>query len=162
MQTCSLEGENQIMLDTALLHSSGQWISGQLLIIPVKDTPQGIGSALTYARRYSLSAIVGIATEDDDGEGAMNRPVEKKREKVEAKDEPDKTRKGRLNRLLRSAKTQGYGLEQISAYLPVKYGVKTSKELTEEQIMELTLLIEANQPLEIEEKQPELGTKKEE
>lgn len=146
VQTSSLEGENQILLDTTLLHISGQWIGGQLLISPVRNDPQGIGSALTYARRYALSAIVGIATEDDDAEGAMSRPSEKSK----PKEKPKETKESRLQRLARSAKKFGYLPEQISAYLPIKYGVKTSKELTEEQILELTVLIEAKQPLTVE------------
>lgn len=58
---------------TTLLHSSGEWMRGELFIRPVKSDPQGIGSALTYARRYALAAMVGVAPEDDDGEGAMDR-----------------------------------------------------------------------------------------
>lgn len=63
-----------IDLVTTLAHKSGQWISGRLPIMPVKKDPQGIGSAITYARRYALSAIVGIAQMDDDGEAASKRP----------------------------------------------------------------------------------------
>lgn len=56
---------------TTLAHESGQWIRGEISLRPVKNDPQGYGSALTYARRYSLAAIVGIATgEDDDAEDA--------------------------------------------------------------------------------------------
>lgn len=58
---------------TTLLHSSGQWIRGRLKIDPVKKDPQGMGSALTYARRYALAAISGIAQIDDDAESAMAR-----------------------------------------------------------------------------------------
>ena len=65
--------EHCLLLLTTLLHSSGQWITGKLLIKPVKDDPQGLGSAITYARRYALSAIVGVAAEDDDAESAMGR-----------------------------------------------------------------------------------------
>lgn len=63
-------------LTTTLLHSSGQWISGRLQIKPVKDDSQGMGSAMTYARRYALAAIVGVAAEDDDGEASMDRAGE--------------------------------------------------------------------------------------
>lgn len=62
---------------TTLMHSSGQWISGVLVLNPAKNDPQGIGSALTYARRYGLAAILGIVTEDDDG-NAASRPEVKK------------------------------------------------------------------------------------
>src|SRR3990167_8044567 len=59
-----------IPVETILLHSSGQWISGVLTVTPVKSDPQAMGSAITYARRYALSAIVGVAPEDDDGNAA--------------------------------------------------------------------------------------------
>lgn len=62
--------ESGMVLVTALWHTSGQWISSEYLL-PETARPQEMGSALTYARRYSLSAMVGIATdEDDDAEGA--------------------------------------------------------------------------------------------
>lgn len=67
-------GEGRIGLITTLLHSSGQWISGLLVLPLVKNDPQGAGSALTYARRYALSAMVGVvADEDDDGNSASGR-----------------------------------------------------------------------------------------
>lgn len=57
-------------LVTRLMHSSGQWIAGQYPL-PAQATPQQLGSALTYAKRYSLAAIIGISSdEDDDAEGA--------------------------------------------------------------------------------------------
>jgi hypothetical protein len=60
-------------ITTTILHSSGQWVEGDFPISPVKNDPQGIGSAATYGRRYGLMAMVGIAPEDDDGEAAMGR-----------------------------------------------------------------------------------------
>ena len=62
-----------VMLTTILMHSSGQWVSGTLPVNPVKDDPQGMGSALTYARRYGLCALVGISPADDDGNAASGR-----------------------------------------------------------------------------------------
>ena len=70
-----------VIVITTLVHAGGQWIRGKLRIKPVKDDPQGTGSAITYARRYALAAIVGVApdeSEDDDGEGAMGRGKGKK------------------------------------------------------------------------------------
>lgn len=57
-----------LYLETLLAHTSGEWISSVYPIKPVKEDPQGIGSAVTYARRYALSAMAGIVTvgEDDD------------------------------------------------------------------------------------------------
>lgn len=59
------------VLTTTLLHASGQWISGDYLLNPIKNDPQAVGSAWTYARRYGLAAMVGVVTdEDDDGNAA--------------------------------------------------------------------------------------------
>jgi hypothetical protein len=58
------------VLHTRLLHTSGQWVASEHPL-PLSGRPQEIGSALTYARRYSLSALIGIAAdEDDDATGA--------------------------------------------------------------------------------------------
>lgn len=55
-------------LTTMLLHTSGQFMGGTLRLRPVKDDPQAQGSAITYGRRYSYMAILGlVADEDDDG-----------------------------------------------------------------------------------------------
>jgi len=64
-----------VFLVTMLAHASGQWISGILPIRPVKDDPQGMGSAITYMRRYALAAIAGVAPEehDDDGNEASGK-----------------------------------------------------------------------------------------
>lgn len=55
---------------TLLVHSSGQFIRGTLLMKPDKMNPQAMGSVITYARRYSLQGMVGIAGEDDDANSA--------------------------------------------------------------------------------------------
>ena len=60
-------------VETVLTHSSGEFIASKLHIVPTKDDPQGLGSAITYARRYGLAAVAGIAPDDDDGEAAMGR-----------------------------------------------------------------------------------------
>lgn len=64
-------GENSLILETTLLHTSGQWISSELPIQVDTRNLQHVGSALTYARRYSLSAMVGVCPDDDDGEAAV-------------------------------------------------------------------------------------------
>lgn len=62
-------GENQLV--TILMHESGEFMESIVKMKPTKDDPQGQGSAITYMRRYSLSAMLGLATEeDDDGNGA--------------------------------------------------------------------------------------------
>jgi hypothetical protein len=57
-------------VETILMHSSGEWISNKLLLACSKQDPQGYGSAISYAKRYSLQAILGCPSEDDDGNAA--------------------------------------------------------------------------------------------
>jgi len=74
VQTTSLTATGMVLV-TYLIHSSGEFMSGQYPIKPTKDDPQGMGSAITYARRYSFSAITGIASDDDDGNAASAKKV---------------------------------------------------------------------------------------
>jgi hypothetical protein len=62
-----------VAIETLLLHESGEYIGSSFEIPVSKSDAQGFGSALTYARRYSLSAIIGIAPAEDDGESAVGR-----------------------------------------------------------------------------------------
>jgi len=65
--------DGRITVRTVLLHTSGEWIACSVSLRPVKDDPQGVGSAITYGRRYGLEAVTGIPREDDDGESSMGR-----------------------------------------------------------------------------------------
>lgn len=67
------QGET-IGVTTLLGHSSGQWIESTLFVRPAKFDAQGVGSAITYLRRYALMAIAGVAPEDDDGNAAVSGP----------------------------------------------------------------------------------------
>ena len=64
-------GDGGVIVRTRLVHASGQWIESALTMPVDKKTAQGVGSAITYGRRYGLSAMVGVvADEDDDGNAA--------------------------------------------------------------------------------------------
>ena len=77
-------GENG--LSTILMHKSGEWIGSHFTMKPVKNDPQSYGSCLTYMRRYSISAILGLnIMEDDDGNEAshtsnIKQPVQQEKE----------------------------------------------------------------------------------
>jgi hypothetical protein len=64
---------DDILLVTTLAHSSGEWMASRLPIRAKDNSPQAQGSAITYARRYALAAIVGLAQIDDDAEAAQGR-----------------------------------------------------------------------------------------
>ena len=70
LQSPGLTVDGVMHMTTQLTHSSGQWIRGEMSLPLSKVDPQGAGSALTYMRRYALSAFVGVAPEDDDGNAA--------------------------------------------------------------------------------------------
>jgi len=79
-------------IDTTILHTSGQWVTlAGLPMKATKDDPQGIGSLLTYARRYGLAAAAGLVADDDDdanaatGKPAPAKAAEKTTEKPAAK-----------------------------------------------------------------------------
>ena len=59
--------QGAVCVTTTLMHNSGQWIRSKVKLPLEKANAQGVGSAITYGRRYGLSAIVGIAQYDDDG-----------------------------------------------------------------------------------------------
>jgi hypothetical protein len=75
MQNCH-ESDTGVIVETMFIHESGETLSAGKLHVPAsKNDPQGYGSALTYARRYSLMAACGIAPEDDDGNAASRKPA---------------------------------------------------------------------------------------
>jgi hypothetical protein len=65
-----------MFLMTQLNHASGQWMRSWYPVRPVKNDPPGLGSAMTYARRYSYCAMVGVAAEDDDDGNAASSDKE--------------------------------------------------------------------------------------
>ena len=67
---CFVQFPDGEALTTRLMHISGEWMQASYALKPVQNTPQASGSALTYARRYALLAVLGLGTEDDDGHAA--------------------------------------------------------------------------------------------
>jgi len=86
VQTMGYDEGHPLLIYTTLLHETGEWVRSTLSIQPVKNDPQATGSAITYGRRYSLAAIVGVCPEDDDAESATDhkpqpKPAQKPPEK---------------------------------------------------------------------------------
>lgn len=75
LQPVSADGA-RVTVTTILAHSSGEWLEESLTMTAQQNTPQGVGSAITYGRRYGLASMVGIAPEDDDGNAASGRPAQ--------------------------------------------------------------------------------------
>lgn len=67
----------KVTVTSLLGHTSGQWISGELTLVAQQATPQGVGSTITYGRRYGAMAITGLSSDDDDGEQASKPAASK-------------------------------------------------------------------------------------
>ncbi len=88
-----------------LIHSSGQFISDDIMIPVVQSTAQAIGSALTYGRRYGLSALVGIVSDEDDDANEAMPPVSTTENK-EVRFTPQKSNQTSNNNTPQTAKTE--------------------------------------------------------
>ena len=99
VQTTAIDqAAGTVNLTTVLAHASGEWISSDWPVCAIADTasPRRMGAALTYARRYALFTLVGIAGEDDIDAPDLNAPTAAAPES----DVPDTpNRNGRLNEL---------------------------------------------------------------
>ena len=62
--------QGECSLLTILTHSSGEYMAASYTMTPTKKDPQGVGSAITYMRRYALQSVMGVCPEDDDGNQA--------------------------------------------------------------------------------------------
>jgi len=95
--------DNAAGIETIIIHESGESLSCGIVSVPVaKHDAQAFGSAMTYARRYSLSAAFGVCPEDDDGNAAtVAKPVEKSPVMpTKTGWEPDKENKAKLDKTL--------------------------------------------------------------
>jgi hypothetical protein len=106
------QAKEGVAVSTMLVHSSGEWVKDHCWLPVTKSDAQGFGSAITYARRYSLAAVAGIAAEDDDGNAAVGKPVPEKagvprvaEQKAANTDKPKTDPTTNLRRLLTELKT---------------------------------------------------------
>ncbi|MFZ7121741.1 MAG: ERF family protein [Eubacteriaceae bacterium] len=68
-------GEHEML--TMLMHISGEWIKGSYIMKPTKNDPQGLGSVITYQRRYALGSILGLNIDEDDDGNEASKPQPK-------------------------------------------------------------------------------------
>lgn len=125
-------------METSLLHTSGQTLESFYPLPHPKDVkPQEFGSELTYARRYSLSLLVGVASEEDDDGKIANDAAEEDKGKVEEppKEENPYVRKIPLMEQLKAmVKKKGLTDEQAKDAIKKATGKDSSKELNDKEI----------------------------
>ena len=134
VQATEFDGENA-WIKTILLHASGESIEGRYPLRPVQNTPQGMGSAISYARRYALAAMVGVVSDDDDGnEASQGKPqlavVEAPSTMAGRKNEADGVRRARewannAHEALKKMKKQAELDEWLGASVPTLDKLRT-------------------------------------
>lgn len=139
--------EGKPWLTTRLLHKSGQWIEDACQLLVEKPTMQGLGSAITYMRRYATEAVTGIAEQDDDGNEASKHPAgQTKTKKSPPADPGSSTAPGadskekklvteaqikRLYALIGAGSERGWDKERVEELSVAAFGLKESfAELT--------------------------------
>lgn len=128
VQAPSGDGEN-IIIYTTLIHSSGEWIEFEPLTLKAdKVTAQGAGSAITYGRRYALSAVLGISSEDDDdGNGAEPKKDTK------TDNGPSEKQVNYMYKLVKDSGKQ----EEVVDYIKDKFNKESSKDLTGSEVSQI-------------------------
>ena len=124
IQAPSGDGDN-IIITTTLLHQSGEWMEFPPLILKAdKATAQGAGSAITYGRRYALSAILGISSEDDD-DGNNAEPKKEYKPNVPASNGSTLS-EGQVKRLYAIAGSKLIDANTVKAQVKTKFNKEVS------------------------------------
>ncbi len=118
-----IDSENgEIFVETILMHTSGQYLSSKFKLKLSKDDMQGMGSAITYARRYALQSISGLSAEDDDGESAVGRKpqvngIKSGEEMLKEAKESSFVLKSDMQSLIGNAKINKWDEEDVRKYI---------------------------------------------
>ena len=131
LQSPSGDGQN-VTVTTLIAHESGEWIESEPLTLKAdKATAQGAGSAITYARRYALSAMLGISSEDDDDGNFASNTEKNKIVKT------DKATPAQLKKLYAMANEKNIPGEEMKGLIKMHYNKDSSKELTKQEVSDL-------------------------
>lgn len=135
-------------LTTQVMHLSGEWIRSTFAVKMQQQTPQGQGSAITYGRRYALSAMLGIAGDDDDGqEGSSGKDPEKGREAPKkpaaGSQTPQLATTAQKAHVAEALRSQGVSDEDMRGELMERYGVANPERMTAEEAANVLKVVKA-------------------
>lgn len=112
--------ETAVTVTTLLMHSSGQFIESEpFKVLLTKKDAQAAGSALTYARRYSLSAVLGIAWDEDDDADSITQAA---------------VTRGLIDKIAEMAEAKGIDRKNISNYIRATFNKNSAKSLDMQQL----------------------------
>ncbi|MFK0524796.1 ERF family protein [Paenibacillus illinoisensis] len=131
-------GTAYVSVETTLLHESGEWVKSEPLKVIANQGMQDLGGQITYMKRYSLSAMLGIATEkDDDANGVAGNQVEYKNQ------QPRKLSEAQVKRLYAIAKAKDISAADVKKAIMKDYNKTQAEDLTKEEYDELCGRLEA-------------------
>ena len=148
IQSPSGDGD-KVIITTLLMHESGEWIEACPLVLKTdRPTAQGAGSAITYGRRYSLAAVLGISSEDDDdGNGAevkhpphnkaQSKPQQPPKQTSQAQQPQNKNgdliSDAQRKKIYAMTNNLGIAPDVVKKIMSQRYKVDDSKQLTKKQ-----------------------------
>lgn len=126
-----------VSVETMLLHESGEWVKSESLKAIAAQSMQDLGGQITYMKRYSLSAMLGIATEkDDDANGVSGN-------QVEYKNQPNKRSEAQVKRLFAIASSKKISAADVKKAIMQDYNKTQAEDLTKEEYDELCNRLES-------------------
>lgn len=132
-QSVGSDGDS-VIVETLLMHTSGQWLEADPLIIKTDGKAQSMGSAMTYGRRYQYQGILGIAGEEDDDGKAANES----KPKSHAKDDDGVIPNGHgVRDILKLRELSGYTTSEFNEKCKVALGTSVIKDMTDGQRLSL-------------------------
>lgn len=138
----SSDEAGNVTVGTLVMHESGEWIEyDPIKMKPVKNDPQSIGSAITYAKRYALSAIFGITSDqDDDGNEATqanNKPAKKANDPVISVEQANKY----IKEIATIAEAKGKQDGSIAQWFLQHLKVADYKQIKQSQVEQAEMLL---------------------
>jgi hypothetical protein len=137
-----------VVVSSALLHTSNQWLEEDLEFRPKVFDPQGCGSAITYARRYAYQSILNLAGDLDDDGNAASGKIEQAEERFLAKMNQGKAAPNLVLAFNAMFKASGKTEAQLATILRTRYSADAPSDLSKDELGELVKWVASKEPLQ--------------